>query len=213
MSQTRKTDPIEQERDLGLGGAKPQVGGHRQDRAGASAHAVDRRNERLRALPHRLHGLAGHAGKFEQMDRVHLDQRADDLEHVAAGTEIAAFAGEDEGLHLLVLCGSAENIGDLGVALEGERVLLVGPVQRERRDLAVDREPHMLRLVVCERQRDRVRHHGIAARSAPCGRRLWSSRAGSSAFRSPSIQDLRRSPRSSSHACAPSCGTRGGLPP
>ncbi len=34
--------------------------------------------------------------------RIHLDQRADDLEHVAAGAEIASRARDHDGLHLLV---------------------------------------------------------------------------------------------------------------
>ena len=88
------------------------------------------------AGPHRLHRLAGHAGEFEQADRIHLDQRTDDLEHVAAGTEIAALAGEDERLDLIVTRSGAENAGDLGIALEGERVLAVRPVERQRRKLA-----------------------------------------------------------------------------
>ena len=78
--------------------------------------------------------------KSSRSDRVHLDQRPDDLEHVAAGAEIAAGAGDDEGLDGLVLRGGAEDVGDLGVALEGQRVLLVRPVERQGRDLAVDRE-------------------------------------------------------------------------
>src|SRR4029077_12372619 len=125
----------------------------------ARAHAVDRRDDRLRALPHRLHGLARHAGEFEQARRVHLDQWPDDLEHVAAGAEVAAFPGDDEVLDLLILRGGAEDVGDLGVALEGERVLLVRPIERERRDLAADGQPHVLRLVIAERERDRVRDH------------------------------------------------------
>ena len=94
---------------------------------------------------HRLHHLAGHAGEVEQLDRAHLGQRLDDLEHVAAGAEIAAGAGDDDGLDALVLGRRAEQIDDLGVAVEGQRVLLVRPVERQRRDLAVDGEIDMCR--------------------------------------------------------------------
>ena len=48
-------------------------------------------------------------------------------------------------LTALVLGCRAEEIGQLGVALEGERVLLVGPIERDGRDLAVDRQPHVPR--------------------------------------------------------------------
>jgi hypothetical protein len=36
----------------------------------------------------------------------HLYERPDDLEHVAAGAEVAALAGDDEGLHGLVLAAA-----------------------------------------------------------------------------------------------------------
>src|SRR5262249_24360278 len=105
-------------------------------------------------------------GEVEQADCVHLDERADDLEHVAAGAEIPALAGDDEGLHALVAGGGAKDVADLGVALEGERVLPVGPVQRQGRDLAVDRETQVLRLVIGKRQRDRIRAHGASPSTA-----------------------------------------------
>ena len=43
-------------------------------------------------------------------------------------------------LTAFVLGRGAEQIGQLGVAVEGERVLLLRPVERDGRDLAVDRE-------------------------------------------------------------------------
>ena len=43
-----------------------QVGRHRQNRAGAGADAVDRGDDRLRALPHRLDEIAGHAREGEE---------------------------------------------------------------------------------------------------------------------------------------------------
>ena len=94
--------------------------------------------------------------KSSRLRRVHLDQRPDDLEHVAAGAEIAAGAGDDERLDVLILGRGAEEIDELGIALEGQRILLLRPVERQRRDLAVDREPDMLRLVAGERQRDGI---------------------------------------------------------
>src|ERR1700716_3130520 len=73
-------------------------------------------------------------------------------------------SADDESLDGLLLGRSAEEIGQLRVALEGERVLLVGPVERDGRDLAVDRQPNMLRGVALERQGDRI---GCAHRAPP----------------------------------------------
>jgi hypothetical protein len=58
-----QADAVEQEGRLAARGAQAQVGGHRHDRAGAGADAVDRRDDRLRAGAHRLDQVAGHAGE------------------------------------------------------------------------------------------------------------------------------------------------------
>ena len=78
-------------------------------------------------------------------------------------------------LTLLVLRRGAEQVDDLGVAVEGQRVLLVRPVERQRRDLAVDREAHVARLVAGQRQRDRI---GGAHRRASVVERLARRRLG-----------------------------------
>jgi len=65
-------------------------------------------------------------------------QRADDLVHVAAGAEVAAGAGDHHHLDVRVEAQRAEQVAQLGVGLEGERVLALRPVQRDRGDLAVD---------------------------------------------------------------------------
>src|SRR5262249_29629172 len=96
--------------------------------------------------------------------RLHLDQRLDDFEHVAAGAEIAACAGDDERLDGFLPGGRAEEIDDLGVALKGEWVLLVGAVERDGGDLAGERKANGARLVVRQRQGDGV---GCAHRVAP----------------------------------------------
>src|SRR3984957_8219388 len=54
---------IEQDRALGASRGEPQVGRHGDDRAGARADTLDRRDDRLRTGPHRLDEIAGHAGK------------------------------------------------------------------------------------------------------------------------------------------------------
>jgi len=45
---------------------------------------------RLRAVPHRLDHVAGHARDGQQVRHRHLGQRLDDLEHIAAGAEVAS---------------------------------------------------------------------------------------------------------------------------
>ncbi len=55
---------------------------------------------------------------------------------VAARAEIAAGAGDHDGLHLRRVDEIAKGVAQLGVAFEGERVLPLGPVERDRRDAA-----------------------------------------------------------------------------
>ena len=65
-------------------------------------------NDRLRTGAHLLDQLAGHAREGEQARHVvlalHLDQRTDDLVHVAAGAEIAAGAGDHDVLDAVGIC-------------------------------------------------------------------------------------------------------------
>src|SRR5262249_51775963 len=77
-------------------------------------------------------------------------------EHVSARAKIAGGPRDDDRLDRFLFCRRAEEVGDLRVTFESERVLLVGPVQRDGRDLAVDRKPNMARLVARERQGDRI---------------------------------------------------------
>ena len=70
---------------------------------GAGAHAVHRRDDRLRAGAHGPDQVAGHAGKAKQAGLVHFRKRADDLVNVAAGTEVAARAGDDDGLDVAAI--------------------------------------------------------------------------------------------------------------
>jgi hypothetical protein len=92
-----EADAVEQEGDLGAG-AQTHVGGHRHDRAGAGADAFHGGDDRLRAGAHRLDQIAGHAREGGEILGLHRDQRADDLEDVAARREIAAGTGDDDAL-------------------------------------------------------------------------------------------------------------------
>ena len=63
-----------------------------------------------------------------------LRQRSDDLVHVAAGAEVAAGAGEHDGAERLRRREVAEAIAQFGVELERQRVLALGPIERDGRD-------------------------------------------------------------------------------
>ncbi len=91
-------------------------------------------------------------GEIEQVRHRHLGQRLDDLEHVAAGAEIAARARQHDGAHVAGLGELAEQIAQFRIAFEGQRVFLLGPVQRDGRDasVGVGLEAKMLRLVILE---------------------------------------------------------------
>ena len=138
MSQPASPTRVNRNAVFDCGGAVAQIGGHRDDRAGAGADAVDRGDDRLRASAHRLHQIAGHAGEIEQLGHRHLGERADDLVHVAAGAEVAAGAGDHDGLDVACVLQAAEQIAQLRVGVERERILPLGPVERDGRDLALD---------------------------------------------------------------------------
>jgi hypothetical protein len=139
---TRQADAHEQERDLARGRAVTQVGCHGDDRAGAGAYPVDRRDDRLRAAAHGLDQIAGHAAEREQPAHLarllHLDQRPDDFVHIPARAEVAAGAGHHDGLHFLRVGEIAEGVAKLGVRFEGQRVLALGAIEGDGRHLAVE---------------------------------------------------------------------------
>jgi hypothetical protein len=127
----------EQERRPRARRAEADVGSERDHRARARAHAVDGRDDRLRAMAHRLDEVAGHAREVDEARVVHRRQRADDLVHVAAGAEVAAGAGDDDRAHVARVDEPAEQVAQLRVRVERQRVLARGQRQRDRRDLAV----------------------------------------------------------------------------
>ena len=147
---TGQTDAGEQERDFRRRRPQAQVGGHRDDRAGAGANAVDRRDHRLRAMAHRLHQIAGHVGEIHQLRHLHLRQRPDDLVHVAAGAEIAAGAGDDHHLDVGCILQRAEQVAQLRIGLEGQGVFAFRAVERDGPDWSAGVETEMPGPVVGE---------------------------------------------------------------
>ena len=76
MSQPARPTRVNRKAVLLRGVPRRMSDGHRQDRAGAGADAVDRRDDRLRAGAHRLDEIAGHARESEQLGHRHFGQRA-----------------------------------------------------------------------------------------------------------------------------------------
>src|SRR4029079_19033447 len=97
-------------------------------------------------MAHRLHQVARHARELEQLRHRHFRQRADDLVHVAAGAEVSAGAGNDDRLGLLFVFQAAEEVAQLGVRLEGQRILLLGAIERNDAHAAFPAPLEMLRL-------------------------------------------------------------------
>jgi hypothetical protein len=88
---------------------------------------------------------------IRQLGRLQPDQRADDLVHVAARAEVVAGAGEDDDLDVARVAQPLEQVAQLGVRVEGERVLALGAVQRDRGDAAAQRPLEVLPAIARER--------------------------------------------------------------
>ena len=76
--------------------------------------------------------------------RTHRLELADDLLDVAARAEPAALAGEDEDADVAAVRQLAEQVAEIGVDVERERVQLVRARERDRRDAVVEREVEVL---------------------------------------------------------------------
>ena len=92
-----------------------------------------------------------------------VEQRADDVVHVAAGAEIAAVRAEHHRLDVVGVGKGTERVAQFGIGFEGDRVLALRPVQGDERDLAVDAPVEMLRLEI-------LHGHGRLPLHCGCGR-------------------------------------------
>ena len=113
---------------------QPEVGGQRDHRAGAGGDAVDGGDHGHRQLAQRLDDRAGHPRELAQLGGLALDQLADDLLDVAAGAEAAALAGDHQHPRVAAVGQLGEQVAQVRVGLERQRVELVGSVQRDRGD-------------------------------------------------------------------------------
>ncbi len=78
-------------------------------------------------------------------------QRADDFVHIAARAEVAAGAGDHDGLHVVGPFELVKQVAQFGVAVEGERVLALRAVQRDGADLVFHFPEEVGRLVIRQR--------------------------------------------------------------
>ena len=66
-----------------------------------------------------------------------LQQLADDRLDIAARTEATPLAGDNDRFHLVAIRQRREQVAQLGVDLEGQRIQPIRPGERDRRDPAV----------------------------------------------------------------------------
>ena len=146
-----QANAIEKERRLAARGAQTQVGSHRQDGARAGTHAVNCSDDRLRARAHRLHQLARHAREHQQFGRLQLHERTDDLVHITAGAEVVARTGQHDGFDVIRPLELMEQVAQLGIRIERERVLALRPVERDGGNTAFHAPQEMLGLITRQR--------------------------------------------------------------
>src|SRR5581483_6544673 len=103
-------------------------------------------------FPDRRDQCSGAPRELEKARHVAVEELRDDVLRVAARTESAALAGEDDRSHFVFAIDLLERFAKLVVDLERQRVQLVGTIQREGEDAVLQ-----LRL---ERFRT---HHGRTA--------------------------------------------------
>src|SRR5262249_48962771 len=147
-------DLREDEAEPGAHRGDAEIAGAGDDGAGADRGAVDRGDDRPPARTHRLDQPAGRAGEGEQRRGISAEQVLDDVVLITARAEAAAAAGDHDRATLVLTIELLEGLGELAVALEGQRVEPIWPVERDRGDAA-----HQL-----EREALRRERHGSPAR-------------------------------------------------
>ena len=123
---------------------QPEVGRERDHRAGPGGHAVHRGDDRERALAHALHDRPRHPREVQERALVGVAERADDLVHVAAGAEAPAGARDHHRSDVVAVRELGEQVAEVRVGVERERVQLLGPIERDGRDPVADLDTDVL---------------------------------------------------------------------
>src|SRR4029434_5758771 len=97
-------DAREKECGFRLRRAQPYVAEQRDHRAGAHTDAVNRCDDRLPTSTHAFHEIARHARELEQPLHITVEQRSDDVSHIAARAEISLVRTEDDRLDVIGGC-------------------------------------------------------------------------------------------------------------
>jgi len=67
--------------------------------------------------------------------------------HVAAGAEVAARTGDHHDLHVVGKLQRMKQVAQLGIRVEGERVLALGPAQLDRAHAVLERPGEVARVI------------------------------------------------------------------
>src|SRR6185437_6811845 len=118
----------------GPGRTEPKVGHHGENGPGARAHSIDGCDDGLWAGPHGLHDIPGHPRELEESLRRTLRQRTYDLVHITARAEVASSARDDECAYLACSGQCAEQVWQLRVRVERQRVLALRTAESHHAD-------------------------------------------------------------------------------
>ena len=144
MSAPERPTRTKKERHLGRGCQQSDVAPDREHRPRAAADAVHRGDNRLAQRAQIRHHGPRHPCECQQSGRVAREELADDLLHVAAGAEAAPRSCDHHDARALARFERRDEVAQLGVGLEGERVQLLRAVERDRADAVRLGEPEML---------------------------------------------------------------------
>ncbi len=139
-----EADAGEEEGEACGGVGDPEVGGECEDGAGSGGHPVHGGDHGEGAFADRADDLAGHPVEVQELGGVHGEGGADDLVDVSAGAEAAALAAQDEGAHGSLAGEFGEEIAQVGVGAEGERVDLLGAVEGDGGDAVLPGDPEVV---------------------------------------------------------------------
>jgi hypothetical protein len=126
-----ETHPVEQKGGLASRCTQSHVAGHGQDGAGTGANTIDSRHDGLRTDAHHLDQFPRHAGEHEQLGRLERNQRANDFVHITARAKITAIALQHHRTHIVGPFELMEEVAQLGIGLEGQRIFPIGPIKRD----------------------------------------------------------------------------------
>ncbi len=138
-----EADPGEEEGEAGRGVGDAEVRRQGQHGPGPGGHPVDRGDDGEGALPQGADDLSGHPVEVEEPRGVHGQGGADDLVDVPAGAEAAPLPREDESADRAFPGELGEEVAQIGVGAEGERVEFLGAIECDGGHTVVPGQPQM----------------------------------------------------------------------